>query len=88
MTAYERDDDSPFAGEIELDESYFGGHRKANRGRGAAGKIPVFGLLNGGRDLTEWIYATERSYYSSPAALRSSSMIAFFFAPSIWGSVA
>ena len=34
-----------FAGEIELDESYFGGRRKGKRGRGAAGKIPVFGLL-------------------------------------------
>ena len=45
MIAYELDDDSPFEGEIELDESYFGGHRKGKRGRGAAGKIPVFGLL-------------------------------------------
>jgi len=33
------------AGEIEVDESYFGGVRKGKRGRGAAGKIPVFGLL-------------------------------------------
>jgi len=32
-------------GEIELDESYFGGRRKGNRGRGAAGKVPVFGIL-------------------------------------------
>ena len=38
------------AGEIEVDESYFGGVRKGKRGRGAAGKIPVFGLLKrGGR---------------------------------------
>ncbi len=36
---------SPFDGELELDESYFGGHRKGNRGRGAGGKIPVFGIL-------------------------------------------
>lgn len=33
------------AGEIEVDESYFGGHRKGKRGRGSAGKVPVFGLL-------------------------------------------
>lgn len=33
------------AGEIEVDESYFGAHRKGKRGRGAAGKVPVFGLL-------------------------------------------
>lgn len=32
-------------GEIEMDEAYFGGHRKGNRGRGAAGKVPVFGIL-------------------------------------------
>ncbi|MEZ4818488.1 MAG: IS1595 family transposase [Bdellovibrionota bacterium] len=36
---------SPFQGEIEVGESYFGGRRKGQRGRGAAGKIPVFGLL-------------------------------------------
>ena len=42
-----------FAGEIEVDESYFGGHRKGNRGRGAGGKVPVFGLLKrGGRVYT------------------------------------
>lgn len=34
-----------FTGEVEVDESYFGGKRKGKRGRGAAGKIPVFGLL-------------------------------------------
>lgn len=32
-------------GEVEMDESYFGGRRKGKRGRGAAGKVPVFGLL-------------------------------------------
>jgi len=31
-------------GEIELDESYFGGRRKGKRGRGAGGKVPVFGI--------------------------------------------
>jgi len=39
------EDDTPFGGEIEVDESYFGGRRKGKRGRGAAGKVPVFGLL-------------------------------------------
>ena len=34
-----------FDGEIELDESYFGGIRKGKRGRGAAGKTAVFSLL-------------------------------------------
>ena len=32
-------------GEIELDESYFGGKRKGKRGRGAFNKVPVFGIL-------------------------------------------
>ena len=35
-----------FSGEIECDESYFGAKRiRGKRGRGAAGKTPVFGLL-------------------------------------------
>lgn len=38
--------ESPVKGEIEVDESYFGGKRiKGLRGRGASGKLPVFGLL-------------------------------------------
>jgi transposase len=36
---------SRLKGEIELDEAYFGGHRKGKRGRAAAGKSVVFGLL-------------------------------------------
>jgi transposase len=34
-----------FDGRVEVDESYFGGVRKGKRGRGAAGKSVVFGLL-------------------------------------------
>ena len=34
-----------FDGEVEADESYFGRQRKGKRGRGAAGKVAVFGLL-------------------------------------------
>jgi transposase len=45
-----------FDGEIEVDESYFGGTRKGKRGRGAGGKVPVFGLLKrGGRVYTKII---------------------------------
>lgn len=36
---------SPLRGEVEADESSFGSHRKGLRGRGAAGKVAVFGLL-------------------------------------------
>jgi transposase len=42
MTAEEK---RPLLGELELDESYFGGKRKGKRGRGAAGKVAVFGVL-------------------------------------------
>jgi transposase len=34
--------------EIEVDESYFAGSRKGKSIRGAAGKVPVFGLLKRG----------------------------------------
>jgi transposase len=35
-----------FSGEVEVDESYFGAKRiRGKRGRGAAGKTPVFGIL-------------------------------------------
>lgn len=36
------------AGEVEADESCFGGKRKGRRGRGAAGKDPVFGSIERG----------------------------------------
>ena len=52
----EAENEAMFGGEIEVDESYFGGKRKGKRGRGAAGKIPVFGVLKrGGRVYTKII---------------------------------
>ena len=39
------ENDSIFTGEVELDESYFGGKHKGKRGRGSENKIPVFGIL-------------------------------------------
>lgn len=52
----EAENEAMFGGEIEVDESYFGGKRKGKRGRGAAGKIPVFGLLKrGGKVYTKII---------------------------------
>ncbi len=35
------------SGEVKADESYFRRVRKGKRGRGAAGKVVVFGLLKG-----------------------------------------
>jgi hypothetical protein len=38
--------ESPLRGEVEIDESYFGGRRvRGKRGRGAFKKVPVLGLL-------------------------------------------
>jgi transposase len=52
----EKESEEVFKGEIEVDESYFGGTRKGKRGRGAGGKVPVFGLLKrGGRVYTKII---------------------------------
>ena len=43
---YEHSDEAGFfEGDVEVDEPYFGGQRQGLRGRGAAGKVPVFGLL-------------------------------------------
>jgi len=45
IAAYEDHLIHQFAGEIELDESYFGGRHKGNIGRSTKSKIPVFGIL-------------------------------------------
>lgn len=43
---YLTQEEAPFSGEVEIDESYFGAKRvRGKRGRGAAGKTPVFALL-------------------------------------------
>lgn len=51
ILAYQEEHNGSFQGEIELDESYFGGPRKKKhaqdrrrRGRGAENKVPVFGI--------------------------------------------
>jgi len=44
--------ESPFGGEVEVDESYFGARRrKGKRGRGAYGKTIVFGLFQRNRQV-------------------------------------
>ena len=48
--------DAMFGGAIDVGEQYFGGTRKGTRGRGGAGKIPVFGLFKrGGQAYTRGI---------------------------------
>ncbi|GHS92554.1 hypothetical protein FACS1894139_14280 [Planctomycetales bacterium] len=44
-------------GEIEADKSDFGGVRKGKRGRGAAGKVAVFGLLKRGGKVYSQVYS-------------------------------
>ena len=60
---YEKEkEEEIFNGEIEVDESYFGGKRKGKRGRGAKDKIPVFGLLKrGGKVYVKMINNTQIS---------------------------
>ena len=50
-----RQEAGPMAGEVEVDESYFGARRvRGKRGRGASGKTPVIGLLKrGGKVFTQ-----------------------------------
>ena len=53
-------DIAPEQGEFEADESYFGGVRKGKRGRGAGGKVPVFGILKrGGKVYTKMVSDTK-----------------------------
>ena len=60
---YEKEKEEDFFnGEIEVDESYFGGKRKGKRGRGAKDKMPVFGLLKrGGKVYVKMINNTKIS---------------------------
>jgi len=48
ILAHAEDAEVLLSGEKELDESWFGGRRKGKRGLGAAGKVPVFGILSRG----------------------------------------
>lgn len=65
IIAAQIEDESPIEGEIEFDESYFGGHRKGKRGRGAAEKVAVFGILKrGGRVYTKMILDSRRTTHS------------------------
>lgn len=45
LLLYQQTEALNFSGEVELDESYFGGRHKGNVGRSTKSKIPVFGIL-------------------------------------------
>jgi transposase len=56
IIALETQNRDVLSGEFEVDESYFGGRRKGHRGRGAAGKVSVFGIhKHGGKVYTQVI---------------------------------
>lgn len=60
------------SGEIELDEAYFGGRRKGQRGRGAGGKSVVFGLLErDGRVYTKVVDAVSKEVLMAVIQRRS-----------------
>ncbi len=47
----EVDGEPPLTGHVEVDETYVGGKRPGKRGRGAAGKSVVFGIMERGGEL-------------------------------------
>ncbi len=59
-----------FAGETEVYESYFGGKRRGKRGRGPAGKMPVFGLLKRGAKVYTKIIPDAKSATLIPITTR------------------
>lgn len=64
--------ESPFSGDVELDESYFGARRvRGKRGRGARGKTIVFGVYKrNGRVYTEIISNGKRPAFRPLFAAR------------------
>ena len=59
-----------FHGAVELDESYFGGARKGKRGRGAAGKVAVFGILKRGGKVYTKVVSDTRAITLMPLITR------------------
>ena len=77
----EQEADAFFAGEIEADESYFGGRRKGRRGRGATGKTPVFGLVKRGGVVVRFIRKLspmlDQQHYSRSLSVKWSQIASF-----------
>ena len=76
-----------FEGAVENDESYFGGKRKGIRGRGAAGKIAVFGILKLGGSVYAQMIANCGQSELVPIIRRKVSPASVVFSDS-WGGYA
>lgn len=67
------------SGEIEIDESYFGGKRKGTRGRGAQGKSVVLGILErNGKVYTRVVYTLSAEYLMDIIARKTRKGSVFF----------
>ena len=53
-------------GEVEIDETYVGGRRRGQRGRGALGKTIVFGMLERGGRVKPQVVPNVRRYTLEP----------------------
>ena len=59
-----------FDGAVELDESYFGAAHKGKRGRGATGKVAVFGILKRGAKVYTKVVINTKSETLMPLIAR------------------
>jgi transposase len=51
------------AAEVGVDKSYFGGVRKGKRGKGAGGKLLIFGLLKRGGRIYTFMIEDAKAYF-------------------------
>lgn len=65
------DGDDPLSGEIEIDETLVGGHRSGKRGRGAAGKTVVLGMLQRGGDVMLQVVPNVRRVTLQPIIVKN-----------------
>ena len=65
------DGELPLDGEVEADETYVGGKRPGKRGRGAAGKTVVFGMLERDGDVMANVVPNVRKHTLQPIVVEN-----------------
>lgn len=65
------DGEDPLSGDVEVDETYIGGVRPGKRGRGAAGKTVVFGMLERDGDVMTHVVADAKTKSLKPLILKN-----------------